>query len=76
MLPQSYVFSHGLCLNNFLQVWFISNQRYQVTPFIYINQDDQVSILVIGRKVLWGMKYLIRSVKKAAEEKGIYTEDN
>ena len=31
MLPQSYEFSHGFCLNNFLQVWLIGNQRDQVT---------------------------------------------
>ena len=63
MLPQSYTFSHGLCLDNFLQVWLISNQRYQVPPFRYINRDDEVSPLVIGRKVLGDIKYLMRSVK-------------
>ena len=76
MLPQSYEFSHGLCLNNFLQVWFIINQRDQVPPFRYINKDDQVSILVIGRKVLGDMKYLMKSVKQAAEEGGIWTGEN
>ena len=40
MLPQSYKFPHGLCLNSFLQVWFIDNQRNRVTLFICINQDD------------------------------------
>ena len=34
MLPQSYTFSHGICLNTFLQVWLIVNQRYQVPLFI------------------------------------------
>ena len=63
MLPQSYKFSHGLCLNNFLQVLLISNKRDQVTPFRYINQDDEVSHLVRGRKVIGDMKYLMRSVK-------------
>ena len=28
ILPQSYKFYHGLCLNNLLQVLFIVNQRY------------------------------------------------
>ena len=27
MLPQSYKLSHGLCLKNFLQVWFIGNKK-------------------------------------------------
>ena len=36
MLHQSYEFSHGLCLNNFLQVCLIFNQRDQVPPFRYI----------------------------------------
>ena len=31
MLPQSYEFSHGFCLNIFLQVWFIGNQRYRIS---------------------------------------------
>ena len=76
MLPQSYTFSNGLCLNNFLQVFLIFNQRDQVTPFIYINQDDKVSHLVIVMKVLGDMKYLMRSVKRAADAVGIWTEDN
>ena len=46
MLPQSYTFSHGLCLNNFLQVWLIGNQRDQVLLFRYINWADEVSHLV------------------------------
>ena len=76
MLPQSYEFSHGLCLNNFLQVWFIYNKRDQVPLLIYINRDDELSILVRGRKVLGDMKCLMRSVKRAAEAVGIWTEDN
>ena len=73
MLPQSYKFSRGLCLNNFLQFWFIGNQRDQVPPFKYINWDDEVSHLVRERKVLWDMKYLMRLVKRAAEAVEIWT---
>ena len=76
MLPQSYTFSHGLCLNNFLQVLLICNQRYQVPPSIYINQADNASHLVIVMKVLGDMKYLMRSVKRAAEAVEIWTEEN
>ena len=76
MLPQSYEFSHGLCLNNFLQVLFIGNQRDHVTPFRYINWDDEVYHFVRGWKVLGDMKYLIRSVKRAAEAVGIWTKEN
>ena len=43
MLPQPYTFSHGDCLNNFLQVWVIGTQIDPVHPFRYINQDDGVS---------------------------------
>ena len=75
MLPQSCKFSHGLCLNNFLRVWLIGNQRYQISPFRYINWDDEVSRLVRGRKVLGNMKYLMRSVKRAAEAVGSWTEE-
>ena len=71
MLPQSCKISHSLCLNHFLQVWLIGNQRDQVPSFIYINQADGVSHLVILRKLLEGMKYLTRSVKRAAETVGI-----
>ena len=60
MLPQSYTFSHGLCMNNFLQVLLICNQRDQVPPFRYINRDDKVYHLVIVMKVLGDMKYLMR----------------
>ena len=56
MLPQSYEFSHGLCLDNFLQVLLIVNQIYWVPPFRYINRGDEVSHLVerqlFMRKVL------------------------
>ena len=76
MLPQSYTFSHGLCLNNFLQVLLICNQRYQVPPFRYINQYNKVSHLVIVMKVLGEMKYLMRSVKQAADAVGIWTDEN
>ena len=74
MLPQYYRFSHGLCLNNFLQVWFIFNQMDQVPPFRYINRNDEVYILVRRRKVLGYMKYLMRPVKQAAEAEGIWSE--
>ena len=40
MIPQSYNFCHGLCLNRLLQVWLIGSQRYQVPKFRYINQAD------------------------------------
>ena len=63
MLPQSYTFSHGIFLNNFFQVLLMGNQRDQVPPFICINQDDEASHLVIGRKVIGDMKHLTRSVK-------------
>ena len=76
MLPQSYGFSHGLCLNNLLKVLLICNQRYQVPPFRYINRADEVSRLVLERKVIGDMKYLMRSVKQAEEAVGIWTEDN
>ena len=68
MLPQYYKFSHGLCLIDFLQVWLIGNQRYQVIPFRYINWADEVSHLVIGRKVLRYKKYVMRPVKRTAEK--------
>ena len=76
MLPQSYTFYHGLCLNNFLQVLLICNQRDQVPPFRCINQADKVSHLVIVMKVLGDMKYLMRSVKQAADAVVIWTEEN
>ena len=76
MLPQYYKISYGFCLNNFLQVWLIGNQRDQVPLFRYINRYDEVSSFVRGRKVLGDMKYLMRSVKQAAEAVGIWTEDN
>ena len=76
MLPQSYKISHGLCLNNLLQVLLIGNQRDQVTLFIYINWDDQVYHLVRGRKVLGDMRYSMRSVKRAVEAVVMWTEDN
>ena len=76
MLPQSYTFSHSLCLNNFLQVLLICNQRYQVPPFRYINQSDKVSHLVIVMKVLGDMKYLMSSVKQSVDAVGIWTEEN
>ena len=60
MLPRSYKFSHGLFLNNFLQVLLIGNQRDQVTPIIYINFYDDVSPLDRGSIVLGDMKYLMR----------------
>ena len=63
-------------LNNFLQVLLIGNQRDQVPTFRHINLDDEVSHLVRARKVLGDMKYLMRSVKRAAEAVGIWTKDN
>ena len=66
MLPQSYKFSHGLFLNNFLQVWLIGNEIYKVPLFGYINWYDEVSRFVRTAKMFGDMKYLIRSVKRAA----------
>ena len=63
MIPQSYNVSRDLCVNNFLQVWLICNQRDQVPLFISNNQDDDVYNLVSGWKVLGNMEYLMRSVK-------------
>ena len=63
MLLWSYTFADGFSLYNFLQVWLIANQSYEVTPFRYINQTDEVYRLVITKIVLEDMKYLMRSVK-------------
>ena len=76
IIPQSYGFSQGLWLKNFLQVLLLCNQRYQVPLLIYINQYGQVSCLVIGRKLLGDMKYLMRSVKIAVEGVGVWTGDH
>ena len=76
MPPQSYKFSLGHCLNNFRPVLLVGNQRDQVLPFIYINWDDVVSHLVIGRRVIGDIKYLMRSVIRAVEAVGLWTEDN
>ena len=76
MLHWSYKFSHGLCLNNLPQVLLIHNQIYQVIPSRYIIWDYEVSHLVRGLKVKGDMKYLMGSVKLAAEAVGIWTEDN
>ena len=76
MLPGSYTFSHGLCLNNFFQFWFIGNQIYEAPLFRYINRSNGVSHFVRGRKLIGYIKYLMRSVKRAAEAVGIWTEDH
>ena len=76
MLPQSYKFSHCLCFNTFLQVQLIGNQRDQVPVFRYINQAGEVSHLFRENKVLGDMKYLMSSVKRAAEAVGVWTEEN
>ena len=56
MLPQSNAFSHGLSLNNVSNVWLIGNLSDQVLLFRYINQDDKFYPLVVGRKLLGGIK--------------------
>ena len=76
ILPRSYGFSHSLCLNNFLQVSLLGNQRDQVPPLRYIIWYDEVSHFFRRRKLLGDMKYLIRSVKQAVEGVGIWTKDN
>ena len=76
MLPQFYKISHGLCLDHFLQVWLMCNQRHQAPVFRYIIRDDELSNLVRGSKVIGDMKYLTRSVKQASEAVGIWTEEN
>ena len=74
MLPQSYKFSHSLCLNNYPQFWLIRNQRDQVILFRYINRDYEVSHLIRGSKVLGDINHLMSSVKRAAEAAGIWTK--
>ena len=66
MLPQSYKFSHDLCLNHSPQVLLIVNQRDQVTLFRYINKADEVSHLIRARKLIGDIKYVMRSVKRAS----------
>ena len=76
MLPQSNKSSRGLFFTLFLQVLLIFNQRDQITPFRYINQDYQVSRMVRVRKFLGDMKHLMRSVKRIVEAVGIWTEES
>ena len=76
VLPQSYKCSHSLFLNKSFQVWLIGNQRYQVPLFIYINQADEVSHFIRGGKFPRHIKYLMRSVLRATEAVGIWTEEN
>ena len=49
---------------------------YQVPPFRYMNQADEVSNFFRGSKLWGGMKYLMSSFKWAEEAVGICTEDN
>ena len=63
ILLQSNKFSHGLCLDNFLQFWLIGHQIDHVHPFIYINPAGEVSHLFKGRKVIGNIKYLTRKDK-------------
>ena len=51
-IPQAYELSHGICLNNVVQVLLLGNQRDQVPPLRYIHRHDKVSRLVRGRKVI------------------------
>ena len=67
MLPQYYKFSHGLCLNNFIQILLIINQGYQVPIFRYIHWAYEESHLIRVNTVIGHMKYLMRSSKKSAE---------
>ena len=76
MLRQPYKYSHKLCLNDLLQVSLIVNIRDQVPLFRYINWAVEVYHLVIGSKVLGDIKYLMRSVERAAEAVEIWTDDN
>ena len=75
MLPQSYTFSHGLCLNHLLHVLLICNQKDQV-----LRSDISIRLirfnLVMVIKVLGDVKYLMRSVKRAVDSVGIWTEEN
>ena len=76
MILQYYKVSHGLCLNNFLQILLICNQKYQFPPFGYIIQDYDVSHLVRVRKVTGHMKSLMRLVNRGVEAVEICTDDN
>ena len=76
MLPQFYKFSHGLCLNNFLQVCLNCNQRYQVFLFRHVDWADGVYHFCERIKSDRDMKSLMSSVKQAAEVVGICTEYN
>ena len=76
ILPHSYTFASGFCFNSLLQVWVIGNQIYQITPFRYINHNDEVYLLVRVSKVLCDMEYFMRLVKLSAEAVGIWTENH
>ena len=76
MIPQSYKISHGIWLNNFLQVWLMGNQIDQPPLFRYIYWADEVSHIFRRRKVPENMKYLMRSFKRASEMVEIWTEEN
>ena len=76
MLLQFHKFDHGFCLNDFLLVWLIGYQRYQVTLFRNINQTDDVYRLVRGKKFIRDMKYLIKSAQRSAEAIEIQIEDH
>ena len=63
-------------MNSVLKSWLIVNQIDQITPFIYIVKNGEVSHLFRGSKVIGDMKYLMRSVKRTADAVGIWNEDN
>ena len=76
MLTQYYKISHCVCLNNFLQVWLISNQRDPVNLFRYINWANEVPPLVRERTVVVDINCLMRLVILAAEAVGIWTKND
>ena len=54
----------------------MGNQRDQVFPFRFINRADEVYHLFRGKKLLRGMKYIIKLDKQVVESVRTWIEEN
>lgn len=76
MLPETWVFPHGMNMQVLMNLWFCGIESEGVPPFRFVKKGCEVHHIPRGTKVLSDMKYLMKHMQRAIEELGMWSEDN
>ena len=76
MLPEHWVFPHGVSIQGLMNLWFCGQVADGVPPLRYVKKCYEVSHIPRGTRVLADMKYFMKHMQRAIEQVGLWSNDD